>query len=207
MDPRTRNPWRRPWPLQSRAADGSCHFSGKHSGNGFVVAERQYLLADDLAGFMTLAGNQQDIAAAQLGNGRTNRLAAITNLNRAGRTPQDGGTNGGGLFRARIIVRNNHAVGERRGNRSHDRTLSGITIPAATEYHNKAVAGIGAQRLERLCERIWFVGIVDENRRAIALAHLLEPALGAAQMRERRERIRRLAATRDRKACGNQCVL
>jgi hypothetical protein len=35
----------------------------KRRGDRFVIAERHHPVADDLAGFMALAGDQQDIAA------------------------------------------------------------------------------------------------------------------------------------------------
>ena len=39
---------------------------GKRGGDRLVVAERQHLFADDLAGFMALAGDQQHVAAAKI---------------------------------------------------------------------------------------------------------------------------------------------
>src|SRR5438128_2273860 len=104
-----------------------------------MVAERQYLLADDLAGFMALAGDQQHIARAQLGNGRANRVAAVANLYCPRRAAQDGRANGGGLFAARIIVGNDNPVSEARRDRPHHRTLAGIAIAAATKYNDEAV--------------------------------------------------------------------
>ena len=51
------------------------------------------------------------------------------------------------------------------------------------------------------------MGIVDEDRRAVALADQLEPALGALELRERRKRGGGLAAGRDREAGRDQRVL
>ena len=46
---------------------------------------------------------------------------------------------------------------------------------------------IGPQRLERLRQRVGLVGVVDEDRRAVALADEFEPALGALQLFQRGE--------------------
>ena len=67
----------------SRAADRSCHLPLERGRDRFVVAERQHLFADDLAGFMALAGDQQHVAAAQLRNRALDRRAPVTDLDRA----------------------------------------------------------------------------------------------------------------------------
>src|SRR5260370_18535057 len=48
--------------------------------NGLVITERQCLCADDLAGFMALAGDQQHIARMQTRNRLGDGFAAIANL-------------------------------------------------------------------------------------------------------------------------------
>src|SRR2546423_5133702 len=148
-----------------------------------MVAERQYLLADDLAGFMALAGDQQHIPRPQLGNARANRLASVANLYCPGRAAQDGRANGGGLFAARIIVGNDDPVSEARRDCPHHRTLAGITIAATTEYNNEAVPRIRAQRLQGLGEGVRLVGVVNKNRRGVSLADGVEATPGALEMR------------------------
>jgi hypothetical protein len=76
-----------------------------------MVAEWKHLVADDLAGFMTLAGDEQDVAAAQLRDRGADRLAAVADLNRAGRGPQYSGTDRGRLLAARIVVGDDDAIG------------------------------------------------------------------------------------------------
>ena len=49
--------------------------------------------------------------------------------------------------------------------------------------------------------------VVDEDRRAVALADQLEPALRAFEAFERGEDVRRIAAGRDREARGDQRIL
>ena len=84
---------RRPWPApsrrRSRAEHCSCRFPPQRGSDRLVVAERQRLVADNLAGFVALAGDQQHVALAQLGDAAGNRLAAVADLDRAGRGFQD----------------------------------------------------------------------------------------------------------------------
>jgi hypothetical protein len=45
-----------------------------------MIAKRHYPVADDLAGFMALAGDQQHVAAAQAGDGRSDCFAAVADF-------------------------------------------------------------------------------------------------------------------------------
>ncbi len=45
-----------------------------------MIAERYDPVADDLAGFMALAGDQQDVAGAQIGNRAADRLAPVADF-------------------------------------------------------------------------------------------------------------------------------
>ena len=47
-----------------------------------MVAERQHLFADDLAGFMALAGDHHHVAMAEIRNRRLDRLAPVADLDR-----------------------------------------------------------------------------------------------------------------------------
>ena len=142
-----------------------------------MIAERQHLLADDLAGFMALAGDQQHVAAAKLGDRRADRLAAVADLDRARRRLEDRGADRGGILAARIVVGDDDAVGELRGDLAHHRPLAGIAVAAAAEHHDEPAGDIGPQRFERLGERVGLVRVVDEDRRAVALADQIEPPL------------------------------
>ena len=86
-------------------------FSFQRRRDRFVIAERQYPVADDLAGFVALAGNQQHVARAQFRHRRADRLAAVADLARAGRRGQDRRADRGGIFAARIVVGDDDAVG------------------------------------------------------------------------------------------------
>ena len=83
----SRQPSRRP----STAGAPSCGKLLERRGDRLVIAERHHPVADDLAGFMALAGDQQHVAGAQRGDGRADRLAPVADLDGAGRCRHDGG--------------------------------------------------------------------------------------------------------------------
>jgi len=76
-----------------------------------VIAEWQYLIANDLAGLVALAGNQQRIARLQRSNRGANGLGAVADLPGIFRRRQNGGANGCRIFAARIVVGDDDAVG------------------------------------------------------------------------------------------------
>ncbi len=59
----------------------------------------------------------------------------------------------------------------------------------------------------RLLQSVRLVRVIDEHRRAIAVADQIEPPLGALERSQRREHAVRRATGRNRKTCGHQCVL
>ena len=120
---------------------------------------------------------------------------------------QDGGADLGRLLAARIVVGHDHAVGLLGRDRAHHRALAGIAVAAAAEHDDELPRRIGPQRLQRLGERVGLVGVVDEDRRAVALAGEVEPALGALEPFERGEHRARLAAGGDREPGGGERVL
>ena len=91
--------------------------------------------------------------------------------------------------------------------RAHHRPLAGVAVAAGAEHHDQPPRRVGPQRLERLRQRVGLVGVVDEDRRAVALADQFEPALGALERLERGEHRAGIAAGGDRKARRDQRVL
>ena len=176
-------------------------------GDRLVIAERHHPVADDLAGFMALAGDQQNVARAQRGDRRTDRLAPVADLDGARRRGQDGGADGRGDFAARIVVGDDDAIGLRGSDRAHQRPLAAVAVAAGTEYHHELAAHRGPQRLERLGERVGLMRIVDEDRRAVARSGQFEPALCAFEIFERREYRSGIVAGRDGEPGGDQRVL
>src|SRR5262245_19090021 len=67
-----------------------------------VVRERQHAGADDLAGHVALAGDQQHVAVAEKPYPCADRLGAVADLARARGTGQDLGADRGGALAARV---------------------------------------------------------------------------------------------------------
>ena len=94
-----------------------------------------------------------------------------------------------------------------RGDRAHLRPLALVAIAARAEHDDELARHIGPQRQKRLLKRIGRMGIVDEDRRALAArARMIEPALRAFQRFERMHRKRLLAARRNDKTRRDQRI-
>jgi len=98
-------------------------------------------------------------------------------------------------------------IGKLGGNRTHQRPFAGVAVATGAEHHDEFSLCIGPQRLQRLCQRIRLVGIIDKDRRSVALSDTLQPSPRAFEMFQRLECRDRIAAGADRKACGNDRVL
>src|SRR6188474_3014334 len=88
-----------------------------------VIREGQHGCADDLAGLVALAGNQQHISVAEEPHARPDGLRPIADLTRAGAGGQDLGADGGWRLAPRVVVGNNDVVRIFGGDAPHDRTL------------------------------------------------------------------------------------
>src|SRR6185503_19526728 len=180
-------------------------------GPGFVVvAELENLAADDLAGLVSLARDQQHVAALKSGNGGADRVATIADLTHVGRTPgtfDDAFADRGWILAARIVVGDDDAVGLLCRDRAHQRTLAFIAVATGAEHHDEMTLHVRPQRLDGLLQRIRLVRVVDKHRRAIPLANQIEPALGPLQRFERLEHWVGRAAGRNRKTGRHQRVL
>src|SRR3954471_17089904 len=116
--------WRPPCPTTSTMAR-SCHPRGQRRRCGFVIAEGERAVADDLPGLVALAGDQQRIARLQVRDRYSDRLGAIADLARTRSSAQDRGTDRGRILAARIVVGDDDVV--RIGNRdlAHQWAFSG----------------------------------------------------------------------------------
>ena len=99
-----------------------------------MIAERHNPVADDLAGFMALAGNEQHISGPEAGDCGTDRFVAIADLDGAGRGGDDCGADRGGVFAARIVVGDDDAVGLCGRDRPHQRTLAAVAVAAGAQH-------------------------------------------------------------------------
>src|SRR6185437_5909360 len=184
--------WQRPWSLWSKAR--SSGFTLQHRGHRVMIGKRQHPVADNLAGFVAFAGDQQHVTALERRDAGADRLGTVGYLGSAGRNGKNGGADRGRIFAARIVVGDDDAVGILGGDAAHDRTLAGVAVAAGAEYDDELSAGVGTQGLQRLRHRVRLVRVIDEDRRAIDAADEFKAALGAGELFQRRERPRRIAA-------------
>src|SRR5262245_16415818 len=115
---------------------GSCIDRGlrQRGAHRLVVRERQDCGADDLAGLMALAGDEQHVAIAEQANAGANGFGTVADLARAGRGGEDLGADGGGLLAPGIVVRDDDVVRMLAGDAAHDRALALVSIAAAAEH-------------------------------------------------------------------------
>ena len=178
-----------------------------HGGpDGFVVAERQCRRADDLAGFVALAGDQQHVARLQQRYALPDCRGAVADLGRAGGVGENRLPDGGGLLAARIVVGDDHDIGVRCRDPAHDRPLARVAIAAAAEHADQLAGGERADRAECRLQRFRLVRIVDHREAAIVLADDVEPAVDAGNGLDRRDRVAGILAGGDGKAGGKQRV-
>ena len=144
-----------------------------------MIAEGHDPVADDLAGFMTLAGDQQDIAGPQLADGAADRLAPVANLGGTRRGGKDRGADRRGDFAARIIVGDDHPVGFGGGDGTHQGPLATIAIAARAKHDDETAGRVGTQGVKRLRQGVGLVRIVDEDLGAAAFADAVQTATAA----------------------------
>src|SRR5580693_4959294 len=75
-----RRPSRSPSRRWSTVRARSCGEFLECRGDRLMIAERYNPVADDLAGFMTFAGDQEYVAGPQLGDGAADRFATIADF-------------------------------------------------------------------------------------------------------------------------------
>src|ERR1700746_2271691 len=172
---------------RSTARARSCGKFLERGSDRFVIAEGHDPVADDLAGFMTLAGDEQDIARPQLGDGAPDCFAPVADLGGARRRRQNRGADRSGIFAAGIIVGDDYTVGLGGRTRAHQRPLAGIAIAAGANHDDQTSGSVRTQCLERLCQRIRLVRVIDEDLRAAAFADAFETTLGALKTFKPRE--------------------
>ena len=132
-----------------------------------MIRKRHDTIADDLPNFVTLARDQQNVTARKGRDGFLDGLGAVADFHGARRLRENGGPDCRRTFAARIVVGHDDPVGILRCDPSHDRALSGVTVPAGAENDDQLPACVGTQAFKRFLERVGFVRIVDKYRCAI----------------------------------------
>src|SRR6185437_3418149 len=118
--------------LRRRSTKTSCsyHPRSERGRNRIVIAERQGLVADDLSGLVTLAGDQQRVAFLQFVDRGANGTGAIANFARAFRRGEDRAADSGRIFVARIVVGDDDTIRILARDRAHQRALACVAVTA-----------------------------------------------------------------------------
>src|SRR4051812_23520369 len=82
------------------------------------------------------------------------------------------------IFVPRVVVRDDHAIGETTGDIAHLRALALVAVAAAAEYTDQPAAGPHGRthRIQHLLERVRRMRVVDDDDRIGATAEALHPA-------------------------------
>ncbi len=161
-----------------------------------MIGKRDHGRADGLPGLVALAGDEQNIAALELGDGLGD-CRARGRRSRWRRAPRPRSAR---RMAAAFSLRGLSSVTMARSalaaaTRPHLGPLALVAVAAAAEHHDEPVVRRRAERVERLGERVGRVGVVDEDRRACraqcrqdraARARLAKLPASAARSRRRR---------------------
>ena len=164
-------------------------------------------VAHRLALLMALAGDHQDVTVGQHGGGRPDRLAAVADFLGVARAGQNLRPDRGRRFAARVVVGDDHRIGQTGGDLAHQRPLGAIAIATGAEHHDQLAAHMRTQRAQHGLQAVGRMGIVHIGFAAArALADALKPPGGADQRFQTRQRLFDTHAGGDAQACGDQCV-
>jgi len=175
--------------------------------NDSGVVKGSHFAAHDLAGLVTLARDNEQVAWLQhvytAGNGPT----TVADVFRVRTSHEDFTPYRGGIFVARVIIGDDHVVSQVSCYTTHFRALGPIAITTATEGNNEATLGVWPQRRKNVTKRIWGVGVIHEDLRAIAeFGDELSPTQNAAQVTKRVHRCSAVGACRDHQCQSGKCV-
>src|SRR5215467_5208834 len=152
-----------------------------------VIGEGQHAGADDLPDFMSLAGDQQNVAGPKEAHPSPDRLGAVGDFAGSGASGQNFRPNGLGPLAARVVVRDDHKVSELGSDAPHHWPFASVPVAAAAEHADDATGRKAAQRLERGLKGIRFVCVVDDDEAAAHPTHDLEAASYALQLGKARQ--------------------
>ena len=142
-----------------------------------AIVEGDGPVAEDLIGFVPLAGDEERVPRLAGADRRGDRLRPIHDRDDVLGAAHSGlylPNDRGGVLASRIVGRDDDQVGEPRGGGAHQRPLSPVSIAAAAE---EAVEPLGSERahgFERARERVGGVRVVDENLEGLPFVHGLE---------------------------------
>src|SRR5437879_4264832 len=120
---------------------------------------------------MALAGDDDHIAGCCVIDGHRYRRGAIRFDHQAtGRIAGDDLSDDRlRLLRARVVTGDDAPVGQLGGDAAHLWALAGVPITAASEYDDDSTISCGPGAIQHLSQRIWSVGVIDEDGKVLAL--------------------------------------
>ena len=118
---------------------------------------------------MALAGDDQNLARRQVGDGGRDRLAPVGDFRGAGGGGQDFGADLIGVLAARIVVGDDDAIGQIAGDAAHFRAFSLVSVAAAAEHHGERARRMRAQRRQHVFQGIRGMGVIHIDRAARGL--------------------------------------
>ncbi|CFB88229.1 Uncharacterised protein [Mycobacterium tuberculosis] len=129
---------------------------------------------------MAFAGDEHHVAGARPGNRVPDRVPPVCDLDDLGitadfgRPSQDFAADRRGIFVTRVVVGDDHQVGQLRGYPAHRGPLARVTIAAGAEHHRQPAVRV-RQGGQHRPQRFRFVRVVDQREKALAAVDLLEP--------------------------------
>ena len=156
---------------------------------------------------MAFARDHQNIAVAEPGNRGTDCFGTIADFASVRTAGQDFPADRARVFAARIVVGDDHMIGQLHRDGTHLGALDLVAVAAAAEHHDQFARGVRAQRGQNVFKRIWRVGVIDINRRAAGRhGDFFQTPGRALQMFERRHDAVHRFAQPDGHARGHQHV-
>ena len=157
-----------------------------------AVVEVALLGADDLVGLVPLPGDHDHVVRRGVGDGAADRLGAVGDDGRGvgvGEAGADLGEDGVGVFGARVVVREDHAVGGLFGDAAHHGALGAVAVAAAADDAGErgALGHHVAHGAEHVLERVRRVGVVHDGDGAVPGADRFEAAGRRRSLGERVE--------------------
>ncbi len=176
----------------------------------FIVIPRkaEHRLADDLAVSWPLPAMRRRSPRRRHGDALEDRARPVADI--ANPPPGRGGENGaadrGGLLAARIIVGNDHDIGERAAISPMIGRLPASRSPPQPKTTTSRPPAKGRSAREHIFQRIGLMRVIDKDRRAVARADQLEPAGRARERFQRLEDARAVGARHDAEPGGDEGV-
>ncbi len=135
---------------------------------------------------MPLAGQHDHIIGSGSGDQVCDGFATTGNeldLGRPGETGTDVIENAQRVFGTRVVVGDQHAIGQALGHFGHQRALAAISVAAAAEQAQQLAVRVRAQGFEHFLQGVRSMRVVDHHQRLVAPTQALHAADRPLQLR------------------------